>query len=47
MSEHIPETMIKAKEAQEEAQAESLLDQVKDLQKKALNVPSKAEKAKD
>jgi hypothetical protein len=47
MSEHISETLIQAKEAKEVAQADNLLDQVRDLQKKALNILFKAEAAKD
>lgn len=47
VSEHISETMKKAKEAQQVTQADNLLDQVKDLQKKALSILSKAEAAKD
>jgi hypothetical protein len=47
MSEHISEIMIQAKEAKEVTQADTLLDQVKHLQNKALNILSKAEAAKD
>ncbi len=46
-SDHIDENLAKAKEAQEVAQADNLLDQVRGLQKKALNILSKAEAAKD
>lgn len=46
-SDHIDENLARAKEAQEAAQADSLLDQVRDLQMKALNILSKAEANKD
>lgn len=46
-SDHIDENLAKAKEAQEVTQADNLLDQVRDLQKKALSILSKAEAEKD
>lgn len=46
-SDHIDENLAKAKEAQEAAQADNLLGQVRELQKKALSILSKAEAAKD
>jgi hypothetical protein len=45
--EHLNGTLAKAKEVQEVAHADNLLDQVRDLQKKALSILSKAEAAKD
>jgi transposase-like protein len=44
---HLPSTLIKAQEAKEVARADSLLDQLKQLQKKALTLLDKAEAAGD
>ena len=44
---HLNGTLVKAKEAEDVAHADDLLEQVRDLQGKALSVLSKAEKAKD
>jgi hypothetical protein len=44
---HLSGTLIKAKEAEQVTQADNLLDQIRDLQKKALSILSKAEAAKD
>jgi len=44
---HLNRTLIKAKEAETVAHADNLLDQVKDLQAKALDILSKCEKSKD
>ncbi len=46
-SEHIDENLAKAKEAKEASQAGNLLDQLRDLQKKALRILSKAEANQD
>ena len=45
--EHIPAKLVQAKEAQEVAQADNLLDQVKSLQEKACELLAKAEKSGD
>lgn len=45
--EHLPEHLAKAHEAQEVAQADNLLEQVKDLQARALSILDKAETAGD
>jgi len=42
---HLPETLAKAHDAEEVAQADSLLDQVRDLQERALDILDKAEEA--
>ena len=42
---HLPSTLLKAREAQEVARADNLLDQVKYLQSKALDLLDKAEAA--
>jgi hypothetical protein len=42
---HVPETLAKAHEAEEVAQADSLLEQVRDLQERALDILDKAEEA--
>ena len=44
---HLPATLVKAQEAQEVARADSLLDQLKQLQQKALELLGKAEAAGD
>jgi len=44
---HLPSTLIKAQEAKEVARADSLLDQLKHLQQKALTLLDKAEAAGD
>lgn len=46
-ADHLNGTLAKAKEAQEVTQGDNLLDQVRDLQKKALSILAKAEAAKD
>ena len=45
--EHIPKSMVKAQEANEIARVDSLLDQVKNLREKALELLAKAEKSED
>ncbi len=45
--EHLPVKMVKAQEAQEAVQADSLLEQVKELQRKAWELLNKAEAAGD
>jgi hypothetical protein len=42
---HLPEKLAKAHEAQEVAQADTLLEQVRDLQERALDILGKAEEA--
>ena len=42
---HLPETLVKANDAEEVAQADDLLAQVRDLQAKALGILNKAEEA--
>jgi hypothetical protein len=42
---HLPETLAKAHEAEEVAQADSLLEQVRDLQERALDILDQAEEA--
>jgi len=44
---HLNGTLIKAKGVKEIAQADNLLEQVKDLQTRALNILSKTEEAED
>lgn len=44
---HLPPTLLRAQEAQEVARADSLLDQLKQLQQKALTLLNKAETAGD
>jgi hypothetical protein len=44
---HLPADLVKAKEAQEVAKADSLLDQVAELRDKALAILAKAEQAGD
>jgi hypothetical protein len=44
-SNHLPEKLAKAHEAQAVAQADDLLDQVRDLQERALDILDKAEEA--
>jgi transposase-like protein len=46
-TEHLPARLSKAKEAEEAARADDLLDQVKDLQIHALDILERAEKAGD
>jgi hypothetical protein len=46
-NEHLPVKLVKAQEAAEVAQADNLLDQLKELQAKAWELLSKAEKAGD
>ena len=46
-SDHLPVELVKAQEVQEVVQADSLLDQVKDLQSKALSILGKAVAAGD
>jgi len=46
-TEHLPGNLTKAKEAQEIAKADSLLEQVKSLQNRALNILSQAEESGD
>jgi hypothetical protein len=43
--EHIPELLLKASQAMEVAEADALLDQVRDLQQHALDILDKAEEA--
>ena len=43
--EHIPELLLKASQAMEVAEADALLDQVRDLQQHALDILNKAEEA--
>jgi hypothetical protein len=42
---HVPETLAKAHEAEEVARADTLLEQVRDLQERALDILDKAEEA--
>jgi hypothetical protein len=44
---HIPELLVKASQALEVAQADDLLDQVRELQRRAMNILDKAEDADD
>jgi len=44
---HLNGTLLKAKEVREIAQADNLLEQVRNLQKRALNILSKTEEAED
>jgi len=44
---HLNGTLLKAKEAKEIAQADNLLEQVRNLQTRALNILSKTEEAED
>ncbi len=44
---HLNGSLIKAKEAEEVTQADNLLDQVRDLQTRALNILTKIEQAED
>jgi hypothetical protein len=44
-SNHLPEKLAKAHEAEEVAQADDLLEQVRDLQERALDILDKAEEA--
>jgi len=46
-TEHLPGNLTKAKEAQEIAKADSLLEQVKSLQDRALDILSQAEESGD
>ena len=46
-TEHLPANLLKAKEAEEVAQADDLLDQVRYLQAHALDILDRAEKAGD
>jgi transposase-like protein len=46
-TEHLPAHLLKAKEVEEVAQADDLLDQVRHLQTHALNILERAEKAGD
>jgi transposase-like protein len=46
-TEHLPAHMLKAKEAEEVAQADELLEQVRYLQTRALGILERAEKAGD
>jgi hypothetical protein len=46
-TEHLPAHLSKAREAEEVAQADDLLDQVRDLQGRALDILGRAEKAGD
>jgi hypothetical protein len=45
--EHLPTQLLKAKEAEETARADDLLEQVRDLQAHALNILDRAENAGD
>ncbi len=45
--EHLPNTLVKAKEAEEITQADSLLEQVKSLQNRVFNILTQAEEAGD
>ncbi len=45
--EHLPETLLKARQAQDVARADTLLDQVRRLQEKALGILDAAEAAGD
>ena len=45
--EHIPAALVKAKEATDAAQADTLLDQVRDLNRRALAILDRAEKSGD
>src|SRR5829696_7478950 len=42
---HVPQLLVKASQAMEVAQADDLLDQVRDLQRRALSILDKAEAA--
>lgn len=44
---HLPAIMVKAQEAEDIAHADSLIEQIRDLQSKALGILAKAEKAED
>jgi hypothetical protein len=44
-SNHLPEKLAKAREAEEVAQADGLLEQVRDLQERALDILDQAEEA--
>ncbi len=46
-TEHLPAHLLKAREAEEVAQADDLLDQVRNLQAHALDILERAEKAGD
>jgi hypothetical protein len=46
-AEHLPAHLLKAREAEEVAQADDLLEQVRHLQGRALNILERAEKAGD
>jgi hypothetical protein len=46
-TEHLPAQMLKAREVEEVAQADDLLEQVRDLQSHALDILERAEKAGD
>lgn len=46
-AEHIPELLLKASEAMEIAEADALLDQIRQLQQRALSILDKAEEAED
>lgn len=46
-SSHLRRKLIKAREAKEMEEGNNLLEQIRDLQKKALNILSKAESEKD
>jgi hypothetical protein len=46
-SEHLPAHLLKAREVEEAARADDLLDQVRDLQAHALDILERAEKAGD
>ena len=46
-TEHLPAHLLKAREVEEVAQADDLLEQVRDLQAHALNILERAEKAGD
>jgi hypothetical protein len=44
---HVPELLVKASQAMEVAEADSLIDQMRDLQRRALSILDKAEDAED
>ena len=46
-SEHLPASLVRAREAEEVTQADNLLDQVRSLQKKTLGILDRAEAAGD
>jgi transposase-like protein len=46
-TEHLPDQLLKAKEVEEAARADDLLDQVRNLQAHALDILERAEKAGD